>query len=129
MSYAFRQAKHRARVIEATRSEHPTMPVRRRAGPKKFQQFFTIFLTGAELGVAWRHASWSVGNHRHNRTGPVPADVYFSEEARSMKRSLFAFGVFVLGAVLVAGTIRVHAQFGPPSPERQAAMQKQMALE
>jgi hypothetical protein len=46
-----------------------------------------------------------------------------------MKRSLFVFGVFVLGAVLVAGTIRVHAQFGPPSPERQAAMQKQMALE
>ena len=46
-----------------------------------------------------------------------------------MKRSLFVFGVFVLGAVLVAGTIRVHAQFGPPSPERQAAIQKQLALE
>jgi hypothetical protein len=46
-----------------------------------------------------------------------------------MKRSIFVFGVFVLGAVLVAGTIRVHAQFGPPSPERQAAIQKQMALE
>jgi hypothetical protein len=46
-----------------------------------------------------------------------------------MKRSFFAFGVFVLGALLVAGTMRVHAQFGPPSPERQAAIQKQLALE
>ena len=46
-----------------------------------------------------------------------------------MKRSTFVFGVFAVGAVLVAGTIRVHAQFGPPSPERQAAIQKQLALE
>lgn len=46
-----------------------------------------------------------------------------------MKRSMFAFGVFAVGAVLVAGTMRVHAQFGPPSPERQAAIQKQLGLE
>jgi DNA-binding beta-propeller fold protein YncE len=37
--------------------------------------------------------------------------------------------LFVFGAVLAAGALKLKAQFGPPSPERQAAMAKQKALE
>jgi NHL repeat-containing protein len=46
-----------------------------------------------------------------------------------MKRILMWYSVFVVGVALGAGAPRGQAQFGPPSPERQAAMQKQMALE
>src|ERR1700674_3661505 len=46
-----------------------------------------------------------------------------------MKRSFVLFSIFVLGFVLGVGTLQVQAQFGPPSPERQAAIQKQLALE
>jgi sugar lactone lactonase YvrE len=45
-----------------------------------------------------------------------------------MKRSLVLFSLIVVGAVIGAGTL-VQAQFGPPSPERQAAIAKQLALE
>src|SRR5882672_2506489 len=56
-------------------------------------------------------------------------DVHFREEIHSMKRSLVLFSFFVLGAAIGAGTVRVQAQFGPPSAERQAAIAKQLALE
>src|SRR6201998_4551358 len=46
-----------------------------------------------------------------------------------MKRILMWYSVFVVGVPLGAGAPGAQAQFGPPSPERQAAMQKQMALE
>jgi NHL repeat len=46
-----------------------------------------------------------------------------------MKRTLMWYSVFVVGVALGVGAPRAQAQFGPPSPERQAAMQKQMALE
>jgi hypothetical protein len=46
-----------------------------------------------------------------------------------MKRSIVLFSLFLLGVVMCAGTLHVKAQFGPPSPERQAAMAKQLALE
>jgi hypothetical protein len=46
-----------------------------------------------------------------------------------MKRSLILFSFSVLGIVVGGGAWQVEAQFGPPSPERQAAMQKQLALE
>src|SRR6202140_768141 len=46
-----------------------------------------------------------------------------------MKRSLMLFSIFVLAVVFGSKVFRVHAQFGPPSPERQAAIAKQLALE
>jgi NHL repeat len=46
-----------------------------------------------------------------------------------MKRSLVLFSIFVLAVVFGAKALKVHAQFGPPSPERQAAIAKQLALE
>ena len=46
-----------------------------------------------------------------------------------MKRSLALFSLFVVCGVIGVGGLRVHAQFGPPSPERQAAIAKQLALE
>jgi hypothetical protein len=46
-----------------------------------------------------------------------------------MKRSLLLVSACVLALGLGAGSPGVKAQFGPPSPERQAAMQKQLALE
>ena len=46
-----------------------------------------------------------------------------------MKRSTVLFSLGVLGGMLGAGTPPVQAQFGPPSPERQAAIAKQLALE
>jgi NHL repeat len=46
-----------------------------------------------------------------------------------MKRYLLVLSLFVFGAMLGAGTLKLKAQFGPPSPERQAAMAKQKALE
>lgn len=46
-----------------------------------------------------------------------------------MKRSLKLLPALAFGVVLVAGTVHLKAQFGPPSPERQAAIQKQLALE
>ena len=46
-----------------------------------------------------------------------------------MKRNLLVLSLCVSGAVLAAGALKVKAQFGPPSPERQAAMAKQKALE
>ncbi|MGH9679819.1 MAG: hypothetical protein ACRD4Y_07695, partial [Candidatus Acidiferrales bacterium] len=46
-----------------------------------------------------------------------------------MKRSSVLISLSVLGAALGVGTLLVHAQFGPPSPERQATMAKQEALE
>ena len=49
-----------------------------------------------------------------------------------MKRGLLLFSLFVLGVVIAAGTFsvgQVQAQFGPPSPERQAARAKQLTLE
>jgi hypothetical protein len=46
-----------------------------------------------------------------------------------MKRYSLLFCVVVCGLVIGAGTLHVQAQFGPPSPERQAAIQKQLALE
>jgi len=56
-------------------------------------------------------------------------EVHFREEIHYMKRSLVLFSFFVLGVVMGAGTLRVQAQGGPPSPERQAAIAKQLALE
>src|ERR1700688_1174900 len=46
-----------------------------------------------------------------------------------MKRSLVLLSIFVLAVVFGAKAFMVHAQFGPPSPERQAAIAKQLALE
>ncbi len=46
-----------------------------------------------------------------------------------MKRSLVLFSFFVLGVLMLAGTLQVQAQFGPSTPERQAAIAKQLALE
>lgn len=46
-----------------------------------------------------------------------------------MKRNSMVLSLFVFGAVLAAGALKLKAQFGPPSPERQAAMAKQKALE
>src|SRR5258708_1273006 len=46
-----------------------------------------------------------------------------------MKRSCALFCLFVFGVLNGAGTLLVHAQFGPPSPERQAAIAKQLELE
>src|SRR5580704_10891091 len=56
-------------------------------------------------------------------------DVHFREEIHAMKRTIVVFFIFVFGVVMGAVTLRVHAQFGPPSPERQAAIAKQLALE
>ena len=46
-----------------------------------------------------------------------------------MKRCIMLLSLSVLGVVLGAGALQVQAQFGPPSPERQAAIAKQLALE
>src|SRR6202051_3328829 len=46
-----------------------------------------------------------------------------------MKRYLVFFSLVVLGVVTGPGTLRVQAQFGPATPERQAAIQKQLDLE
>jgi len=46
-----------------------------------------------------------------------------------MKRSLVLFSVVMLGVLIGARMLQVHAQFGPPSPERQAAIAKQLELE
>ncbi|HEX3372456.1 MAG TPA: hypothetical protein VHS08_08050 [Candidatus Acidoferrales bacterium] len=46
-----------------------------------------------------------------------------------MKRTLLLFFVFGIAGVISASILKVHAQFGPPSPERQAAIAKQLALE
>jgi sugar lactone lactonase YvrE len=46
-----------------------------------------------------------------------------------MKRSIVLLFFFALGVLMVARTHRVQAQFGPPTPERQAAIAKQLALE
>src|ERR1700688_1662253 len=46
-----------------------------------------------------------------------------------MKRSLVLLSIFVLAVVFGAKAFMVHAQFGPPSPERKAAIAKQLALE
>jgi NHL repeat len=46
-----------------------------------------------------------------------------------MKRTLLYLFIFAFGVVLSASILKVHAQFGPPSPERQAAIAKQLALE
>jgi hypothetical protein len=47
-----------------------------------------------------------------------------------MRRSVTLFSLFVFGAIVGVGTLRVRAQGGGAnSPERQAAMAKQMALE
>ena len=46
-----------------------------------------------------------------------------------MKRSLVLISVLLLAVVFGAKGFKVHAQFGPPSPERQAAIAKQLALE
>src|SRR6202795_3141968 len=46
-----------------------------------------------------------------------------------MKRSIVLFFLFSLGVVIGVGELRVHAQGGTPSPERQAAIAKQLALE
>src|SRR5258706_4312292 len=56
-------------------------------------------------------------------------DIHFQKEIHYMKRSLVLFSFFVLGVAMGAGTLQVQAQFGPPSPERQAAIAKQLALE
>ncbi len=46
-----------------------------------------------------------------------------------MKRSMILSSAFVLGAMIGVGALQVRAQFGPPSPERQAQIAKQLALE
>jgi NHL repeat len=46
-----------------------------------------------------------------------------------MKRSLVLSSFFVFGAVIGLGELQVRAQFGPPSPERKAQMEKQLSLE
>jgi hypothetical protein len=46
-----------------------------------------------------------------------------------MKRIFGLFSAFALIVLIGAATMHVQAQFGPPSPERQAAMAKQLALE
>ncbi|MBZ5661745.1 MAG: hypothetical protein LAO08_15185 [Acidobacteriia bacterium] len=46
-----------------------------------------------------------------------------------MKRNSLVVSLFAFGAVLGVGALKVKAQFGPPSPERQAAIAKQLALE
>jgi hypothetical protein len=46
-----------------------------------------------------------------------------------MKRTLLLLFIFVVTGVLSASILKVHAQFGPPSAERQAATAKQLALE
>jgi hypothetical protein len=46
-----------------------------------------------------------------------------------MRRFFVLFSFFVLSIVIGARTLHVQAQFGPPSPERQAAIEKQLALE
>src|SRR3984957_4892684 len=56
-------------------------------------------------------------------------DVHFREEIHAMKRTIAVFFFFVFGVVMGAVTLRVQAQLGPPSPERQAAIAKQLALE
>jgi hypothetical protein len=56
-------------------------------------------------------------------------DVHVREEIHAMKRTIAVFFFFVFGVLMGAVTLRVHAQFGPPSPERQAAIAKQLALE
>jgi hypothetical protein len=56
-------------------------------------------------------------------------DIDFQEEIHDMKRNLIVFSLFVLAVLLGTGTLQVQAQGGPPSPERQAAIAKQLALE
>ena len=46
-----------------------------------------------------------------------------------MKRFPLLLSVLVFSGVIGVGTLHVQAQFGPPSPERQAAIDKQLALE
>src|ERR1700733_5527147 len=53
----------------------------------------------------------------------------FQKEIHSMKRTLLLLFIFVAAGVISASLHKVHAQFGPPSPERQAAIAKQLALE
>src|SRR5579862_4524111 len=56
-------------------------------------------------------------------------DINFRKETHFMKRSLVLSSLFVLGCAIGRFALPVHAQFGPPSPERQAAIAKQLALE
>jgi hypothetical protein len=54
---------------------------------------------------------------------------HFREEIHDMKRSLMLFSVIAIGVLTITGTRQIQAQFGPASPERQAAIAKQLALE
>jgi len=46
-----------------------------------------------------------------------------------MKKATSLIFFFVFGVAMGVGAPHVQAQFGPPSPERQAAIAKQLALE
>src|ERR1700730_5125313 len=46
-----------------------------------------------------------------------------------MKRFVVLFSFLAIGVFVGAGNLFLHDQFGPPSPERQAAIAKQLALE
>jgi hypothetical protein len=46
-----------------------------------------------------------------------------------MKRTLLLLFIFIFAGVISESILKVDAQFGPPSPERQAAIAKQLALE
>src|ERR1700688_2692651 len=64
-----------------------------------------------------------------NRPGMSRLDVYFREEIHYMKHSWMLFSSFVFGVLTITGTPQIQAQFGPPGPERKAAIAKQLALE
>jgi hypothetical protein len=55
--------------------------------------------------------------------------VHFRKEIHDMKRSYVMLSFLVVGVFFGALTLRVRAQGGGPSPERQAAIAKQLALE
>jgi hypothetical protein len=56
-------------------------------------------------------------------------DVHFRKEIHDMKKAMPLFFSFIFGVAMGVGAPQVQAQFGPPSPERQAAIAKQLALE
>src|ERR1700730_12097521 len=62
-------------------------------------------------------------------SGHDRGQAFISERRYFMKRFLVLFSIFVLSVLIGAGTLHVRAQEGAPTPEREAARAKQLALE
>src|SRR5580693_5904462 len=90
--------------------------------------FYKYWRRKSYLGVAWRHSQQLSRNPGRDRPGNPRLRDHSRKELHGMKRSLALFSLFVVGSVIGVGALRVRAQ-GPPGPERQAAIAKQLALE